>query len=448
MDQKWAKDSHEHGHLHGHSRSSSEDSHDHSHGHSHGHSRSSSKDSHDHSHGHNGWEESLAHDHHDKKRTFSEVEADRDQRRLMYAMMFVTVFFIVEVVGGIIASSIAIMTDAAHLLTDISSFILAIIAAKLSRMPPSKNLSYGLVRAEVLSALFSTLFIWLLTGALVWEAILRMADWFRGEGVEVNGKLMTYIAIMGLVVNIVLLMILGFPSPDDEEDPQDLQAAAHGHSHGHSRKNKKKKAKKSALHPSDGSGSYGAVDGEERRDQKSKNINVSAAYLHAITDLLQNVGVILAGVTIWIKPNWQIADPMCTILFAILVICSTTKMIQSTVSILLEAVPHGVDWERVQTALSEIEGVTDVHDLHIWSLTLGKNAVTAHLKATNPDQALREAHKVANQMGLSHVTIQVQKDECAPEECLHPCVASIREEDECCRTPPAPKRKRSPFELV
>eukprot|EP00639_Heterosigma_akashiwo_P013321 CAMPEP_0206370684 /NCGR_PEP_ID=MMETSP0294-20121207/6041_1 /ASSEMBLY_ACC=CAM_ASM_000327 /TAXON_ID=39354 /ORGANISM="Heterosigma akashiwo, Strain CCMP2393" /LENGTH=355 /DNA_ID=CAMNT_0053817681 /DNA_START=382 /DNA_END=1450 /DNA_ORIENTATION=+ len=353
------------------------------------------------------------------------------------------------------------MTDAAHLLTDISSFVMAIIAAKLARTPATKHLSYGLVRAEVLSALASTLLIWLLTGALVWEAIGRICDWFLGTAEPVDGKLMTGVAVMGLAVNIVLLAILGFGHGHGHGEGEGGGGGDHGHSHehghGHSHfaaaaaapKKKKKPSAKVAQRrggggADGGGGGYGALE-EPRRGgggrggaaggaptNKPRNVNVAAAYLHAITDLLQNLGVILAGVVIWCKPDWQIADPLCTVLFAVLVVVSTVAMVRGTVLVLLEAVPYGVDYEEVRRALEGVEGVTDVHDLHIWSLTVGRNAATAHMKARDPKRALGEAHRAASRLGLSHVTFQIQPDDCLPEDCDHPCPSAAGMNDDAC----------------
>uniref|UniRef100_A0A7S3XRT1 Poly [ADP-ribose] polymerase n=1 Tax=Heterosigma akashiwo TaxID=2829 RepID=A0A7S3XRT1_HETAK len=231
-----------HDHDHGHSHSNSGHSHEHD---SHGHSYQNAHDDNNHSHGHShahGANEDAGHNHgHShidgdgqgkKKRTASDEEHDDNQRRLKHAMIFVSVFMVIEVIGGVMAHSIAIMTDAAHLLTDISSFVMAIIAAKLARTPATKHLSYGLVRAEVLSALASTLLIWLLTGALVWEAIGRICDWFLGTAEPVDGKLMTGVAVMGLAVNVVLLAILGFGHGHGEGEGEE-EGGDHGHSHEH-----------------------------------------------------------------------------------------------------------------------------------------------------------------------------------------------------------------------
>lgn len=357
------------------------------------------------------------------------IQAEKDQRKLVLATVFVSFFFIVEIVGGVLAGSIAIMTDAAHLLTDISSFVLAIIATRLATLPPSKDMSYGMVRAEVLAALLSTLLIWLLTGGLMWEASIRIYDYCQGDAHPVNGPLMTGIAIMGLAVNVILIMILGLHSHDHSQGGEghshDAHSHGHDHSHAHGGHSPKELSKSPSPEP------YGSIN-TNKEPEPIRSANISAAYLHAISDFIQNIGVIIAGVIIWCRPDFQIVDPLCTILFAILVVSYTLNLLHRTVFVLLEAVPSGVDWERVHKAFSAIEGVSDVHDLHIWSLTVGRHAATAHMKATNPEQALRDAHSLARELGLSHVTIQVQKDTCAPDDCNHPCVSSDGEQNLCC----------------
>jgi len=306
------------------------------------------------------------------------------------------------------AGSLAVMTDAAHLLTDIAAFILAILANKVMTLPPSREMTYGMVRAEVLSAMFSTLMIWLLTGGLVWEAVNRIIAWFLGEAEVVQGPLMTGIAVVGLVVNIIQVFILSNPWGDKEEGTIDA-STYHGHDHGHAEPSNPGAGTKRNGDLESGSAAYGSI--QEETENKGDNLNVKAALLHALTDGIQSLGVILAGVIICFKPHWQVVDPMCTILFACLVVASTIRLLKKTVFVLMEAVPESTDWHSVYDRFSAIRGVSDVHDLHIWSLTLGTTAVTAHIKASDPHQALKDAHVAARELGLQHVTIQVQQED-------------------------------------
>ncbi|CAM9142256.1 unnamed protein product [Laminaria digitata] len=201
---------------------------------------------HDHSHDH----DSLGHDHNHgahvtdhiygtDKLTGSEngrtrppaqaeinlAEVRANQRKLRRATTFVLIFFVVEVIGGIWSGSLAIISDAAHLLADVSGFILAILASEIAARPACDKLTYGPVRAEVLSALFSTVTILVLSLLLVYSAIARIIAFSRGEGEDIDGRLMSFIALMGLCVNIALLGILGHDHAGHDH--------SHGHSHGH-----------------------------------------------------------------------------------------------------------------------------------------------------------------------------------------------------------------------
>jgi len=107
-------------------------------------------------------------------------------------------------------------------------------------------------------------------------------------------------------------------------------------------------------------------------EKKERNVNMEAAYLHVLGDLIQSVAVFIAGILIWYKPSWQIADPICTILFSFIVMYSTVGIFKSTVNVLMEGVPNSIEWEQVSRELKMIEGVTEVHDLHIWSISVGE----------------------------------------------------------------------------
>ncbi|CAN0334746.1 unnamed protein product [Discosporangium mesarthrocarpum] len=178
-------------------------SHDHDHDHDHGHDHSSSLSS----------MQLLEVERNTPASKIRKYQRDGDalrereiiSRKLKRATVFVLLFFVVEIVGGIWAGSLAIITDAAHLLTDVSSFILAIISNEIATQPACDKLTYGPVRAEVLSALFSTALILVLSLILVYEAIKRIVDFSCGEGAEIDGKMMSGIAFLGLLVNVALL---------------------------------------------------------------------------------------------------------------------------------------------------------------------------------------------------------------------------------------------------
>lgn len=162
---------------------------------------------------------------------------------------------------------------------------------------------------------------------------------------------------------------------------------------------------------------------KKKKNKKHRNINLEAAHLHVITDLVQSIGVALAGVLIFFKPHWQVVDPICTIAFSILICYSVVNMLSKSTHILLQGVPDGVDPDKLHDQLCAIKGVTDVHDLHIWMLSVGHPVGTVHMKAADPEVAMKQAQAVFTKAGIDHITIQMQRDECLPNECAHPCVS-------------------------
>ena len=152
---------------------------------------------------------------------------------------------------------------------------------------------------------------------------------------------------------------------------------------------------------------YGAITAVGEVPKASRNLNVDAAYLHVIGDLVQSIGVAMAGLLIWWKPSWKIADPCCTILFGFIVMYTTVSMAWSNVSVLLEGVPLNVDLEHIRSQLRDIRGVTDVHDLHCWALSSGSPLLTVHVAAADPAQALSDAQAVCKRAGITHATVQV-----------------------------------------
>ncbi|CAM9324062.1 unnamed protein product [Ascophyllum nodosum] len=484
------------------------DEHDHSRDHGHGH---------DHSHGH---DHGRDHGHRHSDRVI-EVDASAEAatqnssprsaantaerkaygRKLRRATAFVLFFFVVEMVGGIWSGSLAVMSDAAHLLSDVSGFVLAIVANEIAGQPASASLTYGPVRAEVLSALFSTVFLLVLSFLLVYSAFFRIYDMWKGEAEQIDGRLMSMIALVGLLVNLTLLGIFGH---DDDLGQNHNHGHGHGHRHGNhgntrclnnpdeeqglgaNRSSVRGGSERSTLYHvkisynththththtwgaqgtlslsknctsresvsplsrlirgfrnNDGSvpsltGAYGSTaertagesiqqnDSNER--ERKRNINMEAAMLHALTDLVQSLGVLLAGLLIWYDPRWQWADPISTLLFVCLVVNQTRWLLARAFNVLLEGVPETINYERLRNRLANIPGVTDLHCLHVWSLTMGKAVVSVHIKATDPEKALSEAHKVCEDMGVEHSTIQVQMDCCAPSPCTHPCVSNV-----------------------
>lgn len=263
------------------------------------------------------------------------------------ALWIAVIFMIIEVVGGWLANSLALISDALHMFTDVGALLLGLIVSKIAHRPSTPTMSYGYQRAEVLGALVSSVSLWALCGVLSYEAIHRF---FEPE--TVHGKLVFFVASAGLIANLVMLKL---------------------------------------LHPNQG-----------------QSLNVRAAYLHVLGDLLGSVGVIISGIILWIF-GWNLIDPIITILFTLFILRGSGKVIRESISILMESTPEGIDPTAVKRALAALEGVKEVHDLHIWTASIHKVALSVHLISDTPQTVLNTARECLERtFGIRHVTIQVE----------------------------------------
>ncbi len=262
-------------------------------------------------------------------------------------MVLAFLFMIIEVIGGWIANSLALISDALHMFTDVGALGLSLIVLKIAHLPRTPEKSYGYHRAEILGALASALSLWALCGVLVYEAILRLIT-----PQPVQGPIVFIIASIGLLANLMMMKV---------------------------------------LHAG-----------------QSESINVRAAYLHVLGDLLGSVGVILSGIILWLT-GWYLIDPIITIVFSLAIVYGSGKIISETISILMESTPAGIDPIAVEKDLLSIQGVKEVHDLHIWAVSMKKISLSAHLVAENTHSALSEAHRILkDNHGIEHMTIQVE----------------------------------------
>ncbi|KAF9981985.1 hypothetical protein BGZ75_006663 [Mortierella antarctica] len=309
-------------------------------------------------------------------------ESTKNKRKLIFVTVLCLCFFAVEMVGGYFAQSLALISDAFHLLSDVVSFMVSLIAIWLSEQPATKRHSFGYHRAEVLAALMSVFIIWILTAVLLMEALERIRN-----PKPIDGKAMCVVAAIGVGINII---------------------------------NKAVTAQK-----------------------KEVNINVKAATLHVIGDLISSVGVLVASLIIMFKPSWTIVDPICTILFSILVMFTTYRLVLDSLGILMEGTPTHIDPEEIEASLLEIPGVVVVHDLHVWNLTAGKPSMAVHLQLgpvypvtmqdlsmADYDRILTEAQNVVcGRFQIHHSTIQLEtssnsSEHCRPDMCSNEPVGS------------------------
>jgi cobalt-zinc-cadmium efflux system protein len=275
-----------------------------------------------------------------------------NRRRLTIVLGLTTTFTAAEVVGGLITGSLALLADAAHMLSDSFSLALALLAIWLADRPPTASRTFGLQRAEILAALVNGVTLVAISLWIFYEAYRRLS-----EPPEILGGPLLAVAGLGLIVNLVGAYILN-------------------------------------------------------RGQ-GESLNVSAALRHVVADLLGSVGVIVAALIILLT-GWRYADPLMSALIGVLVLGSAWPVLRDSVRVLLEAAPRGLDTEEVGRAMAGSRGVAEVHDLHIWTVTSGFPALSAHVLVGPVDDCharRRELERLLHeQFGIDHTTLQVDHE--------------------------------------
>ncbi|ESO01905.1 hypothetical protein HELRODRAFT_65752 [Helobdella robusta] len=326
------------------------------------------------------------------------------KNQLIAVSCFCFLFMVAEIVGGTLANSLAIATDATHLACDLTGFLISLFSIWIAKKPPSKKLSFGYYRAaEVIGALCSILLIWVVTVILVAMAVKRI----QNNEFEVGGQPMIITASLGVIFNIIMGVVLH--SGLCKSCSNIKTSFGHGHSHG------------------------GHGHSHEERHTRlsfkgSTNINVRAAFIHVVGDLIQSVGVFVAAIIIMIKPEYKLADPICTFIFSFLVLCTTLTVLRDVGNIIMEGVPRSISYSSVKQSLSSLPGVISVHSLNIWSLTVDKIALNVHLAiedTTDWRKVLQTSVQLLRtQYNIDHPTVQVEPyndldmRDCI--RCLHP----------------------------
>ncbi|XP_076247172.1 proton-coupled zinc antiporter SLC30A2 isoform X3 [Calliopsis andreniformis] len=283
--------------------------------------------------------------------------------------------------GGVLSNSLAIATDAAHLLTDFASFMISLFSIWVASRPATRKMPFGWYRAEVIGALTSVLLIWVVTGILFYLAVQRIIH----KDFELDVTVMLITSAVGVAVNLVM----------------GLSLHQHGHSHGGHTHNEK-------------------LD-EESLSHDRKNINVRAAFIHVVGDFIQSIGVFIAALVIYFKPTWSIVDPICTFLFSVLVILTTVAIIKDVMNVLMEGIPKGFEYSQVESTFMQIDGVVKVHNLRIWALSLDKTALSAHLAikpGTSTYDILRTARRnIHDKYKFFEMTLQIEEFDERMENC-------------------------------
>ena len=298
----------------------------------------------DHDHHHHGI--LGAHDHSEELRQAS-------KRDLTIALLIISSFMFVEVIGGILSGSLALIADAGHMLTDAASIGLALFAVHFATKDASVERTFGYHRIEILAALTNALTLWLVSAWVLFEAYHRFQDI-----PEVEGGLMLIIGTVGLIANLAAAWVLH----------------------------------RSAKH----------------------SVNVEGALAHVIADLLGSVAVIVSGVLVWAF-GWHISDPILSVLIGILILFSTWRLLARIVHVLLKRTPDHIDVDKLCDEIVELEGVTVIHDVHVWTLAPGYDALTAHV-LVDPEREvdtailLRDIQEIAyKKFNLQHITIQIER---------------------------------------
>ncbi|KAK5886999.1 hypothetical protein CesoFtcFv8_017976 [Champsocephalus esox] len=308
------------------------------------------------------------------------------RKKLIMAAVVSLVFMTGEVVGGYFAQSLAIMTDAAHLLTDVCSISISCFSLWLSSRPKTDSMTFGWHRAEILGMLLSVFSIWIVTVLLLISAARRVSD---GD-YEIDSFIMLITSGGAVGVNVLMVLILhqsgashghnhSFPPARLQTDKQrDLHHDLHHHD----------------LHPDLHHG---------------HNASVRAAFVHVVGDLLQSFGVLLAATIIHFRPEYKVADPICTFLFSVLVLGTTIPISKDVFRVLMEGSPKQVI--SVRERLLSLRGVQSVHNLHVWSLNLNKHFLSAHLSTdADPLLVLSSANQLLrSEFGFCCVTLQVER---------------------------------------
>lgn len=276
--------------------------------------------------------------------------AGRHKSRLVWALALTTTFMTVEVIGGLWTGSLALLADAAHMLTDAGGLALALIAIRFAERPATPEKTYGYVRMEVLSALTNAVVLLLLTIYIFYEAYQRFLN-----PPEILGGPMLVVAVVGLAVNLISMKLLSAGS--------------------------------------------------------TESLNVKGAYFEVLSDMLGSLGVIVAAVVVMLT-GWKLADPIIGAGIGLFIVPRTWILLKQAIHILMEGTPPEVDIGLLERKLMEIPGVSAVHDLHVWTITSGIDAMSCHLVVTDMAQAramLINAQEVMKSgFGLSHTTIQVE----------------------------------------
>lgn len=282
----------------------------------------------------------------------------RNKKSLAIVFGLTSFYLIVEVIGGFWTGSLALLADAGHMLTDVAGVGLALLAIWFAEKPASPERTYGYYRVEILAALTNAVVLILISLYILYEAYER----FKNPP-EVESAAMLGVASIGLVINIFGMYIL--------------------------------------------------------RAGSKESLNMKGAYFEVLSDMLTSIGVIIAGI-IMLTTGWYHADPIISAGIGLFILPRTWALLKDAVGVLLEGTPSDVDLAKLRESLAKIEGVAGVHDLHVWSLTSGVNAMSVHAvlaETAEHDDVLARVHEhCTEEFKITHVTVQTERGDFADHE--------------------------------
>jgi cobalt-zinc-cadmium efflux system protein len=303
----------------------------------------------------------MAHDHqhddeHDDGHSLAHKANEKNLRRVMVALVLTGAFMVVEVIGGIISGSLALLADAGHMLTDTMALALAAMAFHVSKRPPDGNLTFGYQRFQILAAFVNGLSLLAVVGWILFEAINRFIS-----PNEILAETMLVVAAAGLLVNLISFAV---------------------------------------LHSGD-----------------QENLNIRGAALHVAGDLLGSVAAIVAALVI-IYTGWTLIDPILSVAVAALILKSAWSLVKRSAHILLEGAPEWLDVQMMQDRIvAGVPGVCEIHHVHIWGLTPQELMLTMHMSVTDnagQSEVIRDAKRfLKDEYGIGHATIEVDVDGCS-----------------------------------
>ncbi len=277
------------------------------------------------------------------------VTEKRSQNVLIWSVIFTLSFAVVEVVAGFWSNSLALISDAGHMVTDASALALALLAQFMAKRPPSAKHSFGFGRAEALAAFINGLVMLAVIAWIAYEAIQRLS---KPEAVQ--GETVFFVALVGLVINLVVAWILS-------------------------------------------------------HDKKS--LNTRAALVHVMGDLLGSLAALIAGAVIYYT-GWLKIDPLLSLLVSALLLKSTVDLLREAYHFLMQGVPHHIDYVQVGADLAAVKGVLSVHDLHVWEMSPGEPALIGHVEVRDlqewPEILHRIKQMLLDQHGIDHITMQAE----------------------------------------